>query len=89
MTSKPDLERALQRSGLDMLGTQGRVRVLVELLESDDSTLRRLTELGLVIDRLVGETALGSIEPGRMAALRRDHAVAAVDLSTPLTPNRD
>ena len=89
MTSKPDLKRALQRSGLDMRGAPGRVRVLVELLESDDSTLRRLTELGLVIDRVVGKTVLGSIEPSRVAALRQDHAVAAVDLSAPLTPNRD
>jgi hypothetical protein len=89
MTSKPDLKRALQRSGLDMLGTQGRVRVLVALHESDDSALRRLTELGLVIDRVVGNTVLGSIEPSRVAALRQDPAVAAVDLSAPLTPKRD
>ena len=88
MNPKPDLKRTLQRSGLDVLGTRGRIRVLVELVEAQDSAVRRLTELGMEVERVVGKTVLGSVESSRVTTLRNDPVVRAVDLSVPLTPNR-
>ena len=89
MKPKPDLKRALQRSGLDVLGTGGRSRVLVELVEATDAALQRLTELGMEVERLVGNTVLGSVESSRITALRQTPGVLAVDLSVPLAPKRD
>ena len=89
MKPKPDLKRALQRSGLDVLRTEGRSRVLVELVEATDAAVQRLTELGMEVERLVGNTVLGSVEPNRVTALRQVPGVLAVEFSVPLTPKRD
>jgi hypothetical protein len=84
----PDLKSILRRSGFDRGSPQDSVRVLVELKgdEPGGDALERLTKLGLDVHRVIAKTLLGSIERGKIQALRDDPAVAAVELSVLLKP---
>ncbi len=85
----PDLKSILRRSGFDRGTPQGSVRVLVELKDDEPGgdALERLTKLGLDVHRVIAKTLLGSIQRGKIQAIRDDPAVAAVEPSVLLKPN--
>jgi hypothetical protein len=83
-----DLKSILRGSGYDLGSPQDSVRVLVELKgnEPGEDWRERLTNLGLDVHRVVGKTILGSIQRGRIPALKDDPDVGQVELSVPLRP---
>ena len=84
-----ELRELLGKSGLDPFGGTGRVSVLVSLhaREADAPMLAHLVASGLEIDRVIGNTVLGTILSAKVPALRRDKSVCDVEPSMQLKPH--
>jgi len=82
------LKRVLQSANQRLTPNRGRVKVLVALNDRSpsDATLDRLRGLGLRIDRVIGDTVVGTIKADRLSALESDDGVVEAELSTPLEP---
>ena len=58
----------------------GRVRVRIVTTEETDALIERLEAAGLEVEQLDGETALGWVEPERLAALARLEGVVRIEV---------
>jgi hypothetical protein len=73
----------------DLLKDEGAVRVIVELKSRpvEPAHLRRLEEIGLVVERVVRDKVIGLVPAEKLAALESDAIVAAVERSVKLKPH--
>jgi len=81
-----ELREILDQSGLDPTRSSGSVNVLVDLRvpKPDQSLIADLERVGLVVDRIVGRTILGSIDAAKMSELQRNEHVREVEPSRTL-----
>lgn len=73
----------------DLLHESGPLRVIVEVKARavEDAHRRRLEEVGLVVERVVGNKLIGVVPAEKLAALESDAVVAAVERSVKLKPH--
>ena len=66
-----ELREILDQSGLDPTRSSGSVNVLVDLRvpKPDQFLIADLERVGLVVNRIVGSTVLGSIDAAKMSEL--------------------
>jgi len=81
-----ELREILEQSGVDPTRSEGPMRVLVSLRVPvpDQALLAHLAQIGLVVDRVIGHTLLGSIDASKMSELRCAPHVAEVEPSVTL-----
>jgi hypothetical protein len=65
------------------------VHVALRTAHPDEKTLGRLASLGLTMQTVAGNTLTGVIASDRLAELRRDPLVAAVEVATRLRPHKE
>ena len=70
----------------DLLEDEGPLRVIVELKARsvEKAHLRRLEEVGLVVDRVIRNKVIGRIPSAQLSALQLEDMVAAVERSVDL-----